>query len=69
MVENFPTSVLFSGNPASFFPSSGKLFFKEILISTQRKRSLELIMVSISRKKTVNEIILFPIDINSDSTS
>ena len=69
MVENFATSVLFSGNPASLFPSSGKLFFKEILISTQRKRILELIMVSISRKKAVHEIILFPIDINSDSTS
>ena len=26
-------------------------------------------MVSISRKRAVNKIILFPIDINSDSTS
>ena len=43
--------------------------FKEIVIFAQRKRSLELIMVSISRKKAVHEIILFPIDINSDSTS
>ena len=43
--------------------------FKEIVIFAQRKRSLELIMVSISRKKAVNKIILFPIDINSDSTS
>ena len=52
-----------------FFPSRGKLLFKEILISGQRKLSLELIMVSISRTKAVNKIILFPIDINSDSTS
>ena len=69
MIENFPAGVLFSGNPASFFHSSGKLFFKEILYSAQMKRSLELIMVSISRKKAVNKIILFPIDINSDSTN
>ena len=69
MIENFRASVLFWGNAASFFPSSGKLLFKEILISAQRKLSLELIMVSISRKKAVNKIILFPIDINSDSTS
>ena len=69
MVENFPASVLFWRNTASFFPSSGKLLFKEIVISAQRKLSLELIMVSISRKKAVNKIILFPIDINSDSTS
>ena len=70
MVENFPASVLFSGNAASFFffPSSGKILFKEMLISTQRELSLELIMVSISRKKAVNKIILFPITINSDST-
>ena len=69
MVKNFPASVLFSGNAATFFPSSGKLLFKEILISAQRKLSLELIMVSISREKAVNKIILFPIDTNSDSTS
>ena len=61
MVENFPASVLFWGNAASFFPSSGELLFKEILILAQRKLSLELIMVSISRKKAVNKIILFPI--------
>ena len=70
MVKNFPASVLFSGNSASFFPSSRKLLFKEIiLISAQRKLSLELIIVFISRKKAVNKIILLPIDINSDSTS
>ena len=69
MIENFPASVLFTGNAASFFPCRGKLLFKEILISAQRKLSLELIMVSISRKKAVNKIIPFPIDINSDSTS
>ena len=69
IIENFPASVLFSGNAASFFPSSGKLLFKEILISPQRKLNLELIMVSISRRKAVNKIILFPIDIISDSTS
>ena len=69
MVENFPASILFSRNTASFFPSSGKLLIKEILISAQRKLSSELIMVSISRKKAVNKIILFPIDINSGSTS
>ena len=52
-----------------FFPSSGKLFLKEILIFAQCNLSLELIMVSIGRKKAVNKIILFPIYINSDSTS
>ena len=69
MVENFPASVLFSRNTASFFPSSGKLLFKEILISAQRKLSLHLIMVSTSIEKAVNKIILFPININSDPTS
>ena len=42
---------------------------KEILIFAQCNLSLELIMVSIGRKKAVNKIILFPIYINSDSTS
>ena len=69
MVENFPASVLFSWNAAIFFPSNGKLLFKEILISAQRKLNLELIMVSISRKKAVNKIILLPVDINFESTS
>ena len=59
----------FRGTLLVLFPSSGKLLFKEILISAQRKLSLELIMVSISREKAVNKIILFPIDTNSDSTS
>ena len=59
----------FRGTLLVFFRFSGKFLFKEILISTQRKLRLELIMVSISRKKAVNKIILFPIDINSDSTS
>ena len=40
-----------------------------MLTSAQRKPNLELIMVSISRTKALNKIILFPIDINSDSTS
>ena len=59
----------FRGTLLVLFPSSEKLLFKEILISAQRKLNLELIMVSISRKKVVNKIILFPIDINPDSTS
>ena len=54
----------FSETPASVFPSSGKKFFKEILIFGQWKRNLELIMVSTSRKKFVNKRILFPIDRN-----
>ena len=52
-----------------FFPSSRKLYFKEILISAEWKRSLVLMMVSASRKKAANKRILFPIDRNSDSTS
>ena len=52
-----------------FFPSSGKVFFKDILIFGWWKRILELMMASTSRKKVVNKIILFPIDKNSDSTS
>ena len=52
-----------------FFPSSGKLFFKEILIFAQCNLSLELVMVSTGRKKAVNKIMLFLIYINSDSTS
>ena len=59
----------FLETPASFFPSSGKLFFKEIIIFGQWKRSLGLIMVSTRRKKAVYKRILFPIDRNSYSTS
>ena len=59
----------FVETPASFFPSSGKLFFKEIIIFGQWKRSLGLIMVSTRRKKAVYKRILFPIDRNSYSTS
>ena len=69
MAEMSRLMSFFRGTLLVFFPFSGKLLFKEILISAQRKLRLELIMVSISRKKAVNKIILFPIDINSDSTS
>ena len=49
----------FSETPASFFPSSGKVFFKEILIFRYWKRFLELIIVSTNRKKAVNKRIVF----------
>ena len=62
--------ISFVGDPSQFFfPSSGKLFFKKIFIFSQRKRILELKMVSRSRRKPVIKRILFPIDSNSDSTS
>ena len=59
----------FLETPASFFPSSGKALFREIVIFGLWKRSLELIIASTSRKKALNKRILFPIDRNSDSTS
>ena len=58
----------FSETPASFFSSSGKVFFKEILIFGYWKRSLEILIVSTSRKNGAKKKILFPINKNSDST-
>ena len=62
IVQNIFFLSIFRRQLQDFFPSSGNVFFKEILISAQLKRILEL-------KKAVNKKILFPIDKNSDSTS
>ena len=59
-------SLHFTESPVSFFPSSGKVLFKEIVIFGFWKRILDLIVTSTSRKKAVNKIILFPIERNSD---
>ena len=59
-------SLHFTEFPVSFFPSRGKVLFKEIVIFGFWKRILDLIVTSTSRKKAVNKIILFPIERNSD---
>ena len=50
-----------------FFHSSGKAFFNEIVHFSHWKHISKLIMVSTSRKKVVNKVILFALD--PDSTS
>ena len=72
MVENIPASVLFSGNTASFFPSSGNPW--EIIVQGNpyfRPKETEFRANNgfHKQKKAVNKMILFSIDINSDSNS
>ena len=58
----------FPKTPASFPPSSGKVFVKEILVSAYWKEILELIVVSTSRKKSCTQKNTV-FDRNSDSRS
>ena len=51
LVETVFFSPFFFQTSASFFPSSGKVFFNEIVHFGLQKRILELIIVSTSRKK------------------
>ena len=57
--NHFSVHVLKTPADNSFFLSSEKVFFGEILYFSQQKRILELIMVSTSMAKAVNKRILF----------